>query len=322
MTSTLRKESPTENSSFAIAVSEGLSAKEKYLSSRYFYDARGDGLFQAIMSSPEYYLTDAEYEIFSTQHTAIISEFLPQTDIVELGAGDGRKTRVLLTEHFERGPFCYMPIDISQNSINGLKQSMQEWLPGVDVHPVAGEYLEALARLPHRGAQRVFMFLGSNIGNFTPETAIDFLTEIRTHMSDRDRLLIGFDLKKDPKIILAAYNDAGGHTRAFNLNLLRRINRELGGDFDLDQFDHYPCYDPMTGACRSFLVSRSKQSIKVKTLDERFEFAAGECIFMEISQKYSPAELKRLASNSGFELETSFTDTRSYFADQIWKPVG
>lgn len=308
-------------SQFATAVSAGLSAPEKYLSSRYFYDERGDRLFQAIMASPEYYLTNSEYEIFNEHHKVIIEQFEPGADIVELGAGDASKTRLLLAEHIRRGVFCYVPVDISGNSLAGLQKRMRGWLPDLEVIPLVGEYLDALARLPEKGEQRVFMFLGSNIGNYIPARAAEFLAKIRGHMCAADRLMIGFDLKKDPRVILAAYNDAAGHTRSFNLNLLQRINRELDGNFDLEQFAHYPCYDPQTGACKSYLVSRRQQSVHLRELNEHFEFVAGECIFMEISQKYSMTELQELAHKSGFEVQASFTDKRQFFADQLWKPL-
>ncbi len=306
---------------FASAVSDGLSAAGKYLSSQYFYDERGDRLFRAIMATPEYYLTNAEQEIFSEQSAAITRQFAPGADIIELGAGDGSKTRLLLAEHLKRQAFCYVPVDISGNSLAGLQQRMKGWLPDLEVMPVVGEYLEALDRLPEQGDRRVFMFLGSNIGNFTPAQAMRFLSHIREHMGKDDLFLIGFDLKKDPQVILAAYNDAAGHTRSFNLNLLLRINRELEADFDLNQFEHYPSYDPQTGACKSYLVSRRQQSVYIRGLEERFEFAAGECIFMEISQKYSLTQLQELAFQSGFDVSAYFTDTHGYFADQIWKPL-
>ena len=305
---------------FATAVSLGLNAPVKYLSSQYFYDEHGDRLFRAIMASPEYYLTNAEHEIFSNQKKAIIESFAAGADIVELGAGDGSKTRLLLEEHMSRQSFFYFPVDISKDSLAGLQARMSEWLPELEITPVAGEYLDALSRLPDHEAERVFMFLGSNIGNFTPAQAAVFLARIRAHMSAGDQLLIGFDLKKDPQIILSAYNDAAGLTRLFNLNLLRRINRELGADFDLDQFEHYPSYDPQTGACKSHLVSRREQKVFINKLDETFEFAAGECIFMEISQKYSIPELDNLAEQSGFEVQAGFTDSRQFFIDQIWQP--
>ena len=273
------------------------------------------------MATPEYYLTNAEQEIFQEQSKTITRQFAPGADIVELGAGDGSKTRLLLAEHLERGAFCYLPIDISGNSLAGLQQRMLEWLPGLEVIPVVGEYLEALDFLPVQSSRRVFMFLGSNIGNFTPAHAVEFFADISGHMNAEDRLLIGFDLKKDPQVILAAYNDAAGHTRAFNLNLLLRINRELGGDFNLDQFEHYSCYDPQSGAAKSYLVSRRQQKVYLRKLEKSFEFIAGECIFMEISQKYSLTELQELAFQSGFDVSACFTDTHGYFADQIWKPL-
>jgi len=307
-------------SEFGQDVSQGLGAPEKFLSSRYFYDQRGDSLFRAIMATPEYYLTDAEHEILSTQGGAIVEQFLPGAEIIELGAGDGTKSKVLLAEHLQRGKFCYSPIDISGNSLDRLSGRMKKWLPGLEIRPITGEYMEALNQLPRARQQRVCMFMGANIGNFTPPRAEEFLAAIRGYMSVEDRLLIGFDLKKDPNTILAAYNDASGHTRAFNLNLLERINRELGGDFDLEQFEHYPCYDPQSGACKSYLVSGRAQSVFIKQLDERFEFIAGECILMEIAQKYSPAGLQELARQSGFCVQAGFTDTHGYFIDQFWQP--
>ena len=321
MSQVLPEDCGSTNCEFARAVSEGLESEEKFLSSQYFYDVHGDRLFRAIMATPEYYLTKAEIEIFNRLGSDIIAQFEPGADIIELGAGDGSKTRLLLAEHLQRRQFCYVPIDISKNSLAGLQQRMAEWLPGLDVMPVVGEYLEALDRLPPRRGQRVFMFLGSNIGNFTPAQAVGFLAEIRGHMAAQDRLFIGFDLKKDPHVILAAYNDAAGHTRAFNLNLLRRINRELDGNFDLEQFEHYPSYDPQTGACKSYLVSRRRQEVFFSKLDKKIQFSAGECIYMEISQKYSLAELRELAKKSGFLVQASFTDSRSYFADQVWQPA-
>ena len=310
-----------KTSEFALAVSRGLSAEEKYLSSRYFYDEHGDELFRAIMATPEYYLTNAEFEILSEQSEEIAGQFQPGADIVELGAGDGSKSRLLLAEHLRRKPFCYRPVDISANSLAGLQQRMKGWLPELEVLPITGEYLDALSHIPNTGEPRVFMFMGSNIGNFTPGQAVGFLAQIRGHMAPEDHLLIGFDLKKDPATILAAYDDAAGYTRAFNLNLLERVNRELGGDFDVQQFEHLPTYDPQTGACKSFLVSKRQQSVCIEQLNSRFEFSAGERIFMEISQKYSRPELLDLARESGFDLVAGFTDSRDYFIDQVWQPL-
>ncbi len=315
------------NHTFAEHVRQGLSADAKFLSSKYFYDANGDRLFQAIMASPEYYLTDCEYEILSRQKQAIL-EALPAGgfDLVELGSGDGKKTRILLGHFCRRHvDFRYLPIDISDSSLEGLAADLSQELPDVKVLPVTGEYLDALSRLPKTDQPRVFLFLGSNIGNFLPAEAAEFLRTIRSAMREMDHLYLGVDLKKHPQVVLSAYNDAGGITRAFNLNLLRRINRELGADFDLRSFEHYPAYDAQTGTAKSFLVSRKEQIVRVAALNgggrSKFEFAAGESIFVEVSQKYSICELDRLAAEAGFRIEQRFFDSRGYFTNQLWCPA-
>jgi len=311
----------TDNA-FARHVHEGLTASQKFLSSKYFYDQTGDRLFQAIMASPEYYLTNAELEIFSQQKEAI-RDALPHDlfDLVELGAGDGFKTQVLLEHFIAQGTqFEYLPVDISNNALRGLEEKLQKSMPALTVHPVQGDYLDALGKLPNNGHPRVILFLGSNIGNFPPPRAVQFLRAIRNRMDQQDALLIGFDLKKHPQVILAAYNDASGHTRSFNLNLLVRINRELGGRFKLEQFEHFPTYDPQTGATKSFLVSQVDQQVPIGGIGETVSFRAGESIFMEISQKYSPADLVELAAATGFVIKQVFSDSRDYFADQLWLP--
>jgi uncharacterized SAM-dependent methyltransferase len=178
-----------------------------------------------------------------------------------------------------------------------------------------------LAQPRRQGVRRVFAFMGSNLGNFDPDGAVDFLSELRASMSAGDFLLIGLDLKKDPALIRAAYDDEEGITARFNLNLLERINRELGGDFDVSHWRHDPTYDPETGAARSALCSERDQTVYVAALDESFEFEAGERVHTEISQKYDDALIERLASASGFAVAASFTDRRGWFTDQLWAPI-
>ena len=158
--------------------------------------------------------------------------------------------------------------------------------------------------------------MGGNIGNFTPPEAKKFCRQLRRHLQPGDLLMIGFDLKKHPQIILNAYNDAAGITRDFNLNLLHRINEELGADFDLNKFDHYPTYDPGTGACKSYLISLENQQVHIGT--QSFDFAMHEPVYMEISQKYSLAETEILAMHSGFKPVANFFDTKSWFVDCLW----
>ena len=316
------------SSEFAQDVLSGLGAKDKFLLSRYFYDAEGDHLFQAIMASPEYYLTDCEFEIFEQQGVEIARAISADGpfELDELGSGDGHKTRLLLDAlHSIGAEFTYRPIDISANSLQLLSNRLCADRPWLKMDPIHGDYMQMLSssRLKDpesEGPRKVIMFLGSNLGNYREVQALDFLKLIGATMRKNDALLIGLDLQKDAGVIRAAYNDAGGHTRDFNLNLLTRINRELGGDFDLTRFEHAPEYDPATGAACSFLTSKQTQTVYIAALNKDFHFAAGEKIFMEISQKYSRGQIEALSKGAGFQVKQEYFDSRNYFTDQIWMP--
>jgi dimethylhistidine N-methyltransferase len=309
------------NQQFAADVLSGLSAKNKYLLSRYFYDAEGDRLFQAIMASPEYYLTDCELEIFGTLGDEIAQALMTDRpcELIELGSGDGLKTSLLLDAlHGHHQDWVYRPVDISDNSLELLEQRLLPDRPWLGFQAIHSNYMDLLQNFKPGGVRRVFMFLGSNLGNFKDTQAISILRLIRGAMAPRDAFLIGLDLKKDPRVIRAAYNDAGGHTRDFNLNLLARINRELGGDFDLESFEHVPLYDPASGIAQSNLRSKVKQKVRVAVLDKDFHFHKGEDIHMEVSQKYDEQLIGELATASGFVVERSFVDSQNYFTDQVW----
>lgn len=310
---------------FAQAVREGLGASPKKLSSRYFYDANGDRLFQAIMASPEYYLTDCEREILREQGMEIARAAAAggAFELVELGAGDGSKMCHLIDAlHALGAEFVFKPLDISANVLELLEERLRPGRPWLVMEPIAGNYMHWLAEKRRPGIRRVFAFMGSNLGNFPQEAAVEFLTAIRGSMTPQDLLLIGLDMKKDPAVIRAAYNDKGGVTARFNLNLLERINRELAADFELDAFTHRPEYDPGTGAAKSFLLSDKDQQVYIGALDESFTFSEGELINMEISQKYDQQQIDDLARRSGFEVQDIFSDNRDYFTDQLWRPVG
>jgi len=309
---------------FAEDVSAGLSAKPKFLPSRYFYDEAGDKLFQRIMALDEYYLTQAEYGIFSNHKSEFLKLFRADAEefhVIEFGAGDGYKTRVLLDYFVEaNAKFKYMPIDISSNVLRDLVKSLRMEMPKLEVEGLHGEYFSTLETLETEPEVRnIIFFLGSNIGNFQKNEAIKFLSHIAEDMGREDYLMIGFDLKKDPEKIRRAYNDSAGITRQFNLNLLTRINRELGGNFDISKFVHWPVYDPFTGAAKSYLVSREMQSVQIDTLQETYHFKAWEAIFMEISQKYDLEMIEELASASGFRLVNNFFDPNRYFVDSVWQ---
>jgi dimethylhistidine N-methyltransferase len=303
-------------------VLEGLQEVPRRLHSKYFYDATGDALFQQIMHCPEYYLTRCEMEILRGQAGQIVQslqQHAPVFDLVELGAGDASKSFYLLKELLRVGAMdTYFPIDISRNIIAQLQQSLPAKLPGLTVQGLNGEYMDMLQAARQITARpKLVMFMGSSIGNFTPAEALQFCTRLRQQLQPGDLLMIGFDLRKNPQTILDAYNDKAGITRAFNLNLLARINRELGGDFDLSQFTHFPTYDPLTGACRSFLVSLKEQAVHIAGKTVRF--AANEPLFMEISQKYTVEEINELGSRSGFKPAEMFYDSKRWFADVLWQ---
>lgn len=303
-------------------VIRGLSAPAKYLNSKYFYDASGDRIFQQIMRSTEYYPTSCELEIFSGQTdqlVAAISRHMPNFDLVELGAGDALKSSYLLAALLQKSiDFTYLPIDISENVIASLTHTLPRQLPGIAMHGLNGEYFEMLKYSNTLSARnKLVLFLGSNIGNMFPADAERFCYKLRALLSPGDLLLIGFDLKKNPQVILNAYNDRDGFTRQFNLNLLARINRELDATFDLSKFEHYPTYDPENGACKSYLISTEDQQITIR--DMMVNFAANEHIFMEVSQKYTTQQTDELALKTGFKPLAHFFDTRRWFADVLWE---
>ncbi len=303
---------------------KGLSSKPKYLLSKYFYNKRGSKLFQKIMHMPEYYLTDCELEIIKNHKQAIfeaISGLDNAFDLIELGAGDGLKTKVLLAHFYEyQAPFRYVPIDISATAVRKLEEDIHALFPQMVIDGQIGDYfhlLDAMSKQSH--IQKVLLFLGSNIGNMDRKQSIDFLKKLRSVMQGKDLLIIGFDLKKDPHIIKLAYNDPHGYTAAFNLNVLQRINDELQADFNLSRFSHIESYNPETGTAKSFLVSECEQKVQVSAIDETFDFEKGEAIYTEMSQKYDMDMILDLADHSGFEIVRNFTDHRQFFMNSIWK---
>jgi L-histidine Nalpha-methyltransferase len=312
------------NEQFYEDVLSGLSSSPKFLPSKYFYDAEGDAIFQQIMQLPEYYLTRSEQEIFLMQTKEMALLFLKkfsEFDIIELGAGDATKSTHLLRYLFEQGvDFTYYPVDISENVIQLLEEEIPQRIPGLKVEGLHGDYFEMIKKSYEVSQKRkIILFLGSNIGNFKTEEAKRFLSSLNKQLVKGDLVLIGFDLKKNPKQILAAYNDRLGVTKAFNLNLLQRINNELDGDFDISQFEHYPTYDPMSGACKSYLISLQDQEVNIG--DESISFYRNEPIWTELSQKYSEQEIKQMAADAGFKPLSNFYDCRHWFLDAVWEKL-
>lgn len=322
----MQSASETKQSTFAEDIDTGLSAEPKFLSSKYFYDDEGSRLFQEIMKLPEYYLTRSELEIFSTQTEEIFEAFEADSaefDLIELGAGDGSKTSILVKYFLEKkADFRYVPIDISSEALNFLTDKFHKEFPDLSMKTEQGDYFKTLETFSEKSdKKKIILFLGSNIGNFSEELALDFFKELRSVMNKRDFIFIGFDLHKNPKTILNAYDDSQGVTPKFNLNLLKRINRELGADFNIEEFSHYASYHPLERAARSFLISQKDQTVNIKSLGKTFEFKKWEPIYMEVSQKYNIAMIEDLARKSGFEILGNFFDENKFYANSLWKPV-
>ncbi|MTI22589.1 L-histidine N(alpha)-methyltransferase [Fulvivirga sp. RKSG066] len=309
------------NDQFAQDVIKGLSDTPKQLPSKYFYDEKGDKLFQKIMALDEYYLTNSEYEILDTYKSQLLSLFgsdVGKFNLVEFGAGDGYKTKVLLKHFLEKeARFKYVPIDISGNVLNILENSLKKELPDLKVEGIENDYFRALQQLENNGTRNVVLFLGSNIGNFTGDQAFNFLKGLYDGLHRGDMVMIGFDLKKDPSVILKAYDDSEGVTRAFNFNLLDRINKELGANFDLDKFRHFPSYNPQTGTTESYLISTERQQVELQ--GQVIDFDPWESIHMEISQKYGMRDVSNLALQAGFTIAQNFYDKNSYYVDSVWR---
>ena len=306
---------------------QGLSATPKSLSSKYFYDETGSQLFQQIMALPEYYPTRTELAIFEAQGAAIGQALGAGAGageplaVVELGAGDGLKTKLLLRELLAARPGAaptYVPVDISPSALDGLIETLRQELPNLPTEPLAAEYGAALRELATRPGAKAVLFLGSNIGNFGPAEQQQFLAALAAPLTPADRLLVGFDLRKDPRRIRAAYDDAAGVTAAFNFNLLRRLNAELDADFQLTDWQHFPDYDPGTGAMRSWLVSGRAQTVRVGALGgQAFEFAAWETIHTENSYKFTRPQIEALAAGAGLRVVAVFEDENHDFADVV-----
>ena len=313
----------TRLSEIAVDTLHGLSADPKYLLPKYFYDDNGSKIFQDIMQMPEYYLTDCEHEIFTNQRVQITDAFKEGSsgfDLIELGSGDGLKTKVLLKYLIENSAsFNYIPVDISQKANNELVKGLSKDLPLLSVHAKTGDYFKVIKQLNgYSVIRKIILFLGSNIGNFTSKEIDLFLSQLAGFTHKGDKVLIGFDLKKSPEVIMKAYNDPHGHTRKFNLNHLERLNNELEADFNLGNFEQHTKYNPATGEVKSFLVSKTEQTVNIGAIGQSFLFKQWEPVFMELSRKFDLETIETMAKEHGFKVKQHFTDNRKYFVDSLW----
>lgn len=300
---------------FADDVAAGMAESPKRLSCKYLYDELGSALFDAITLLPEYGVTRAEEALLQRVSGEVAEALVPGVSVTELGSGSGKKTTSVLRAILEfQREVIYQPIDISRAALESCTMRIGE-TPGVHVRAVEGQYLEGLQ---HLAADRepwppmLVLFLGSNIGNFDRREAVAFLSAVRGRLRPGDALLVGADLHKPVSQLLAAYDDPAGVTAAFNLNLLGRLNRELGADFDLRAFRHEARWCESESRVEMHLRSLADQEVTIRAAGCRVRLAAGETIWTESSYKYRTEELDRLATDAGFRL------LRRWIADEDW----
>ncbi|MBV8902529.1 MAG: L-histidine N(alpha)-methyltransferase [Acidobacteriia bacterium] len=303
---------------FARDVRAGLTrAGQKILSCRYFYDDVGSALFDAITCLPEYGLTRSDARLLRRHASDIVARVPARVVLAELGSGSGAKTRPLLEKLRRRQDVVYYPIDVSPAA---LEHCARELAPLATVVPLEANYLEGLEQVVERraaGETLLVLFLGSTIGNFEPDAAIDFLAAARARLAPGDALMLGTDLVKPREQVLPAYDDPAGVTAAFNLNLLGRINRELDADFDLRQFQHLARYDAEAQRIEMHLLSLTGQTVTVRKADLVVEFLPGETIWTESSHKFRPEQIAPIARASGFRLDRQWIDCEWPFAESL-----
>ena len=302
---------PPDNHMLEI-VQRGLRAMPKRLPSWLFYDERGSALFEAICEQPEYYLTRCEIALMALHAGEMADVLGEEVRLVEYGSGNAVKTRMLL-EHLH-APVSYVPVEISPEPLRLCVQQMGERFPALEVQPHLGDFTRPLRLpIPPRAPRRtVVYFPGSTIGNFEAREAAELLRKMRNEMGDAGGILIGADLKKDPAVIEAAYNDRAGVTAEFTLNMLVRLNREIGSDFDLASFRHRAHYNAMAGRIETFLVSTRDQKVRVGK--QQVSFSPEEAMQVEYSCKYSPEDFAALAARAGLDVAHAWTDPEQMFA--------
>jgi len=315
---------------FSRAVSSGLAGQPKSLPWSYFYDEAGSRLFEAICELPEYYLTRTEDAILSRHASDMIdglvgsgqSENCFEPTIIELGSGSALKTQRLIAAALRRqGRLHYVPIDVSASALEESARRLTRQFPMLKVTGYVADYRRGLERIMSRASgPRLIVFLGSSLGNYDQQAAVELLSMIRQTMRPDDSLLLGTDLAKERSVLEAAYDDSRGVTAAFNLNLLRRINRELGADFAVDSFDHQATYDADRDRVEMHLVSAREQTVTIPAARTVVHFAAGETIHTESSHKYTPETLSDLKTAAGFVEDAAWIDDRGWFRLQRWQP--
>jgi L-histidine N-alpha-methyltransferase len=308
--------SATPRASLAEEVRLGLSSTPKQLPCRFFYDQRGSQLFEQICELPEYYPTRAEHSILEKRSDEIAERFDVPPSLVELGSGSATKTRLLIESLLAyHGSLTFVPIDISPTILRESALDLLACYPDLRVEAVAGEYEAGLRRLDEAvPSPRLVVWLGSSVGNLDRPSAAAFLARVAESLGPRDRLLLGIDLRKSKRVLEKAYDDEAGVTARFNLNLLRRINRELGADFEEANFAHKAVYLEDEGRIEMHLVSRKACRVRIPGCDQTVDFEAGESIHSENSHKYSASEIDQLVGSAGFQTDSRWLDVDELFS--------
>jgi len=306
---------------FAKDIRRGLSSEPKQLFPKYLYDELGSRLFEAICQVDEYYLTRAEDEILTNHADEIVGTMPDCETLIELGSGSAEKTRKLIEALLHRrGELLFMPVDISASALEESSHALLDSYPTLRIRAYAADYFQALDALPPLGQAPVLvLFLGSNIGNFEPDEALNFLRAIRRVLRKDDALLLGADLRKDRRQLESAYNDSLGVTRAFIVNELGRINRELDADFDLWAFGLRSFYDESLGRVEVYLESLRAQSVDIRGLEMSIDLRAGERIHVESAYKFDLESLQLLGRQSGFNLERTWLDGGKRFSSNLFR---
>jgi L-histidine Nalpha-methyltransferase len=310
--------------SLAADVRSGLAARRKALSPRFFYDALGSKLFEAICLLDEYYVTRIEHDILRADAGAILASVPGPLRLVELGSGSAEKTEYFIAAALKRQrALDYCPIDVSEAAISKSSARLLERYEGLRIHALRATFLDGLAALDAAadGVRTLALFLGSSVGNLEEDEAVALFRRVRDAIGPGGAFLVGADRKKLKDVLERAYDDPTGVTAAFNKNLLGRINRELGGRFDLSAFRHVALYDERHGRIEMHLESVRAQRIPIDALDMTVEFAAGERIHTENSYKYDDAGLDRLAAASGFRVAQTWTDAKGLFSSTLLVPT-
>src|SRR5947209_1234900 len=296
-------------------VLQGLSATPRQLPPKLFYDAEGSRLFEQITELPEYYPTRTERAIFQAYAPEIVAQAGNNLTLVELGAGSASKTRILI-EALARKQLRvgFYPIDVSVAALKDAVTGLNGHLRHLRVRPIVADYSHSLPQLSALPGRKLVLFIGSTIGNFEPEEAVQFLSRVRASLGPGDALLLGFDLVKGPDLLHAAYNDAQGITAQFNKNVLARINREAGGHFDLNAFEHVAFWNPAKSRIEMHLESKVEQDVLIDDLSKAFHFDVGERIHTENSYKFTSSSIRDLLSKSGLRLERCWRDEKDWFA--------